>query len=92
MITHPEYEKLITAVYSRESKHIVKDPVFGMKKSLIVDFVWTQDEALAKTCGISPIERSIGSEKSRGFWLLEHDFVLVTKKPKGGRKIDDTVV
>ncbi|KUJ17019.1 dioxygenase [Mollisia scopiformis] len=92
MIMHPEYEKLVTAVYSRESKYIIEDPVFGTKKSLVVDFVWTQDEALAKTYGISPIERIMGSEKSRGFWLLERDFVLVSKKSKGGRKINDTVV
>ena len=64
MITHFQYEKLITAVYSRQSKFVLEDPIFGTKKSLVVNFSWIQDEALAKTYGITSFDRTIGSKKS----------------------------
>jgi hypothetical protein len=89
MITHPEYDKLVTAVYSRESQFIREDPVFGTKKSLVVDWVWTEDEALAETYQIPPFNRDTGNEKRRGFWLLDRDFVLVQKRSKEGRKTND---
>jgi len=89
MVTHSLYEKLVTAVYSRESEFIDKDPVFGAKTSLVVDLIWTEDAALAKTYQISLFEREIANKKSRGFWLLDRDFVLVPKQSKDGRKTHD---
>jgi hypothetical protein len=89
MITHPEYEKLVTAVYSRESEFIKEDPVFGAKTSLVVDLIWTEDAALAKTYQLPSVERDIDNKKRRGFWLLDRDFVLVTKQSKEGRKSHD---
>jgi hypothetical protein len=89
MITHPSYEKLVTAVYSRESEVIDKDPVFGAKRSLVIDLIWTEDTALAETYQVRLFEREIGKEKRRGFWLLDRDFVLVPKQSKEGRKICD---
>jgi hypothetical protein len=90
MITHPEYEKLVTAVYSRESQFILKDPVFGTKKSLVVDLIWTEDGVLANKHEIPPFHRQVDNEKRRGFWLLDRDFVLSAKRPLEGRKTHDT--
>jgi hypothetical protein len=89
MISHPEYEKLVTAVYSRESQFILEDPVFGTKKSLVVDCIWTEDRALANTYQISLFDRDINNEVRRGFWLLDRDFVLVQKRAKGNRRTHD---
>ncbi|KIM92619.1 hypothetical protein OIDMADRAFT_46620 [Oidiodendron maius Zn] len=84
IITHPAYKKLVTAVYSRESKFIQEDPVFGTKQSLVVDIIWTEDAVLAETYRIPFFRRDIGNEKRRGFWLLDRDFVLVPKQSKEG--------
>jgi hypothetical protein len=89
MVTHPSYEKLVTAVYLRESEFIDKDPVFGVKTSLLVDLIWMEDVAMAETYQIPFFEREIGNEKRRGFWFLERDFVLVPKQSKEGRKAYD---
>jgi hypothetical protein len=89
MVTHPSYEKLVTALYSRESEFIAEDPVFGAKTSLVVDLIWMEDEAMSETYQIPFFEREIGNEKSRGFWFLERDFVLVPKQSTEGRKAHD---
>ena len=89
MITHPSYEKLVTAVYLRESEFINKDPVFGAKLGLVVDLIWSEDAALAETYQVPLFERDIGNEKRQGFWLLDRDFVLVPKQSKEGRKTHD---
>jgi hypothetical protein len=90
MITHPEYEKLVTAVYLSESRFIRDDPVFGSKNSLVVDCIWTEDEIVAERYQITPFDRHIGNEKCRGFWLLDRDFVLVSKRSKEACKTHDT--
>ena len=77
MILHPEHKKLITALYSRDSKYIESDTVFGVKQSLIVDYVWTEDLALATKYGIKTFTRQVDGVGKQGFWLLEFDFVLV---------------
>lgn len=89
MITHPGYEKLVTAVYSRESQFILEDPVFGTKGSLVVGLIWTEDEELAKKHEIPPFHRRVDSERRRGFWLLDQNFVLGTKRLREGRKTSD---
>jgi hypothetical protein len=89
MITHPEYERLVTALYSRESQFILEDPVFGTKKSLVADLTWMEDRALAGSYDIPHFERLVGNEKRKGFWLLDRDFVLVPKRIKEGRKTHD---
>lgn len=77
MILHPQYKKLITALYSKDSKYIESDTVFGVKQSLIVDYVWTTDLAIAKQYGITPFARQVDGVETKGFWLLEFDFTLV---------------
>lgn len=72
--------RLTTALYSHDSRNVALDPVFGVKKSLIKRFTWSEDVALAKKFGIDALERADESgKKTVGFWVLEHDFVLMRK-------------
>ena len=72
--------KLTTALYSVDSDYVSRDPVFGVKKSLIKRFGWSEDASKAKQLGIEMMERkSAEGQKTRGFWTLEHDFVLVPR-------------
>lgn len=89
MIMHPEYTKLITALYSSDSKYVESDTVFGVKKSLVVDYQWSEDLELAKQHNLAPMERIVDSRESKGFWLLDQDFVLVKKTPPPPRKFQD---
>lgn len=71
---------MTTALYSGDSRNVALDPVFGVKKSLIKQFTWSEDEALAKEFGIEMLERADASGKTTtGLWVLEHDFVLMRK-------------
>ncbi|KAJ5998563.1 hypothetical protein N7451_006373 [Penicillium sp. IBT 35674x] len=89
MVAHPEYTKLITALYSRDSNFVESDTVFGVKKSLIVDYKWSEDLEIAKQHNLVPMKRTIDGKESMGFWLLEQDFVLVKKSPPPPRKVRD---
>ncbi|KIY04205.1 uncharacterized protein Z520_00898 [Fonsecaea multimorphosa CBS 102226] len=84
MVNHPSYEKLTTAVYSRESTYITSDSVFGAKTSLLVDFIWTEDPSLAKQYNIKAISKEIDGEMREGFWLLEHTFILAPRRSREG--------
>lgn len=77
VLQHPECVRLTTALYSHDSANVARDPVFGVKKSLIKQFTWSTDAAVADEFGIDMFERGDGGAK--GFWMLEHDFVLVRK-------------
>lgn len=89
MIEHPAYTKLITALYSRDSNFVESDTVFGVKKSLIVDYNWCEDLDLAQEHNVTPITKTIDGTESTGFWLLEQDFILVKKSPPLTRKTED---
>ncbi|PTB42612.1 hypothetical protein M441DRAFT_191475 [Trichoderma asperellum CBS 433.97] len=67
MFDKPGYDHLITALTIRGDRFESHDPVFGVKKSLIVDINEVNSELMAKKCGI-PL----------GMKLLEHEFVVVT--------------
>lgn len=92
MIEHPQYSRLITALYSRDSKFVESDTVFGVKKSLIVDYRWCKDMELAEKHNVEPVLKTIDGQESQGFWLLERDFILVKKSPFAPRKTQDEVV
>lgn len=89
MILHPEYSKLITALYTRESKYIESDTVFGVKKSLLVDYTFSRDQQLVAKYGLKPFKRTVDGKEMEGFWLLEFDFVLVPKQEDAPPKIQD---
>jgi hypothetical protein len=67
-------------LYSHDSQNVATDPVFGVKKSLIKQFAWSEDAALARQYNIEMIEKvdKVG-KKTSGFWTLEHAFILVQK-------------
>lgn len=89
MIVHPEYTKLITALYSSDSEYVESDTVFGVKKSLVVEYKWSEDLGLAREHNLIPMEREVDGRKSMGFWLLDRDFVLVKKSLPPPRKVMD---
>ncbi|PNP44362.1 hypothetical protein TGAMA5MH_03968 [Trichoderma gamsii] len=67
MFDKPGYDHLITALTIRGDRFESHDPVFGVKKSLIVDIKQVTSESMAEKCG-APL----------GMKLLEHEFVVVT--------------
>ncbi|RDL41044.1 Aromatic compound dioxygenase [Venustampulla echinocandica] len=62
------WDNLITAVYIRNDPYESSDAVFGVKKSLVVDFT-PADAETAKQYGVK-----------EGTKVLKHDFVLVSAK------------
>jgi len=68
MFEKPGWDHLITALYIRNDPYETSDAVFGVKQSLIVDFVQADAET-AKQYGVK-----------EGSKVLQHDFVLVSEK------------
>ena len=89
MILHPEYNKLITALYTRDSKYIESDTVFGVKSGLLVDYIFTEDAELARRYGLKTFKQIVEGSEKEGFWLLEFDFVLTEKEEPPPRKTHD---
>jgi hypothetical protein len=56
------------AIYVAGDPYETSDAVFGVKKSLVMDLA-KADKVTAEKYGVK-----------EGTWLLEHDFVLVTKQ------------
>ncbi|KAJ5740706.1 aromatic compound dioxygenase [Penicillium malachiteum] len=78
ILTAPGFKKLVTALYFGDSDYLDSDPVWGVKQSLIVSYTWCQNLDLVEKYGIIEIPRpGEGDKNSLGFWLLEHDFVLL---------------
>ena len=68
MITAPGYERLITHIFVKGDKYLDSDAVFGVKDSLILDFIRNDSAAAAKAVGFtSP------------FYEVEYDFKLKAK-------------
>lgn len=65
MIHAPGYEKLVTHVFRSDDKYLDSDAVFGVRSSLISDWV-------RKEPGIAPD----GSRMDKPFYTLDFDFVL----------------
>lgn len=65
MITAPGYERLVTHVFREGGEYLDSDAVFGVRSSLIAD--WVRHEA-----GTAPD----GSQHLSPFYTLEFDFVL----------------
>ncbi|KAH9036216.1 aromatic compound dioxygenase [Lactarius pseudohatsudake] len=68
MIDAPGFRKLTTALYPEGDAYLPSDPVFGVKKSLVVKLVEIDDEAEARKRGFS---------KGTKFKLLTFDFTLL---------------
>ncbi|OPB43399.1 dioxygenase [Trichoderma guizhouense] len=79
VLKHPQYLNLTTALYASDSEHITSDPVFGVKKSLVKSFEWSDDPAtLVNELGL---QASLQQMKwnGKGLWVLHHEFVLLEK-------------
>ncbi|KAI9465350.1 aromatic compound dioxygenase [Lactarius psammicola] len=68
MIEAPGFRKLTTALYPEGDIYLPSDPVFGVKKSLVVKLTEVDDEAEA---------RKRGFLKGTKFKLLTYDFTLL---------------
>jgi protocatechuate 3,4-dioxygenase beta subunit len=69
MINAPGFCKLTTALYPEGDVYLTSDPVFGVKKSLVVKLTEIDDEAEA---------RKRGFLKGTKFKLLSYDFTLLS--------------
>ncbi|OGM43618.1 catechol dioxygenase [Aspergillus bombycis] len=69
--------------------HMSRDSSFGVQKSLIVDYTWCEDLELAKQHNVNPVTKTIEGQESKGFWLLERDFILVKKSAPAPQKTQD---
>jgi len=65
MITAPGHRRLITHVFRRGDRYLESDAVFGVRPSLVGD--WVHHAA-----GVAPD----GSRRDTPFWSLDYDFVL----------------
>ena len=65
MIQAPGYEKLVTHVFRADDKYLDSDAVFGVRSSLISD--WVRHEA-----GAAPD----GTKMDRPYYTLDFDFIL----------------
>ncbi|KAJ4854707.1 dioxygenase domain-containing protein [Trichoderma breve] len=78
-LKHPQYLNLTTALYASDSEHITSDPVFGVKKSLVKSFEWSDDPATL--VNELNLQESLQQMKwnGKGLWVLHHEFVLLEK-------------
>jgi len=67
MVTAPGYTRLITHVFARGDKYLASDAVFGVKDSLIADFV-------EHPAGTAPDGRTLGES----FYTVDYDLILAT--------------
>ncbi|KIK77688.1 hypothetical protein PAXRUDRAFT_834912 [Paxillus rubicundulus Ve08.2h10] len=71
IVEAPGYHKLVTMLYPDHCDYLRSDPVFGVKKSLVVKLEQVDDDEEA---------RKRGFPKGGSFKLLKHDIVLLTEE------------
>jgi len=80
MIIHaPGFRKLTTALYPEGDVYLASDPVFGVKKSLVVKLVEIDDEAEARERGL------LNGTK---FKLLGYDFTLLSDAEAAAGRVE----
>jgi hydroxyquinol 1,2-dioxygenase len=72
MVTAPGYARLITHVFARGDEYLAKDAVFGVKDSLIADFV-------EHPAGTAPDGRTFDET----FYTVTYDLILATNEEAG---------
>ncbi len=70
MISAPGHERLITHVFRRGGRYLDSDAVFGVRPSLVAD--WVRHEP-----GVAPD----GSRRDTPYWTLDFDFTLNPTNP-----------
>ncbi|KAF9237387.1 aromatic compound dioxygenase [Melanogaster broomeanus] len=81
IVKAPGYRKLVTALYPEGCDYLSSDPVFGVKKSLVVKLEQVDDDEEA---------RRRGFPRGGSFKLLKHDIVLLTEEQS--RALKDGVI
>ncbi|KAF8437973.1 Intradiol ring-cleavage dioxygenase [Boletus edulis BED1] len=71
MVEAPGYHKVITSFYPDDCDYLASDPVFGVKKSLVVKLEQVDDDAEA---------RKRRFQKGGSFKLLKRNIVLLTEE------------
>lgn len=67
IVTAPGFERVITHIFTPDCPYLTQDAVFGVKNSLIADFIASDDAAEAARLGVaSP------------FWSVDWNFVLAS--------------
>jgi catechol 1,2-dioxygenase len=70
IVTAPGFDPVITHIFTPDCQFLGEDAVFGVKKSLIADFVRVEDAEAAAEVGLpSP------------FWSVDWNFTLAAKPP-----------
>ena len=59
------YETLVTHIFDPDDPYIHSDAVFGVKESLMAEFIWVEDAAKLSAAG-----------QDAPYFEVEHDFVL----------------
>ncbi|MFG1623893.1 intradiol ring-cleavage dioxygenase [Kribbella sp. NPDC049227] len=72
MVTAPGYARLITHVFARGDEYLANDAVFGVKDSLIADFV-------EHPAGTAPDGRTFDEP----FYTVDYDLILATTEEAG---------
>lgn len=67
----PGFERLVTHVFPAHDEHLTTDPVFGVRKELILKFDQVSEPAGAEPTGLST-----------PYWTATFDLILAAKKPK----------
>lgn len=69
IVRAPGYETVVTHIFTPDCPYLSEDTVFGVKRSLIADFVRIDDAAKAKHLGFA-----------NPYWVVDWDFVLVKNR------------
>jgi catechol 1,2-dioxygenase len=65
MVSAPGFDTVITHIFTPDCPYLTKDPVFGVKETLIADFKKVEDPAEAEKLGFKA-----------PFWSVDWDFVM----------------
>ncbi len=68
MVSAPGFDTVITHIFTPDCPYLTKDPVFGVKETLIADFKKVEDPAEAEKLGFKA-----------PFWSVNWDFVMAPK-------------
>ena len=68
IITAPGFDTVVTHIFTPDCQYLAEDAVFGVKQSLVAEFVKVDDPAQARAAGLSA-----------PFWQVEWDVVLTRK-------------
>ena len=76
IVTAPGYDPVITHIFTPDCPYLADDAVFGVKQSLIADFIRIDDPVQAGELGVSA-----------PFWMVDWDFTLAPAADSAGRTL-----